>query len=418
MIAEVRSNLEAYKVIALTHRHITLPELGQFILPFSEPADIQARLHEIKKAFDIDELLYLSTCNRVLFCFTREQPLDTNFLFSFFRMVNSELSDTLLGQVVPRLFSAQGAEAVQHIFEVAASVDSLVIGEREILRQLRTAYEDCLSWNLTGDALRILMKNAIDTAKAVHSNTRIGEKALSIVALAMQELQASNLDQDARILLVGAGQTNRLVGKFLLKFGYSKVRVYNRTLEKAKELADWFDQGEAAPLTQLAGDREGFDVAIVCTGAKSVIFDQALFDELDQAPEQPKLLIDLAIPNNIDRMLGHRNGVKYIEVEDLRVLAKANMAFRQNELGAVHKILDYKLRAFLAHFERREIEKAFSEMPQVIKSLRQEALEDTFREKLENLQPEGRELLEKMLNYLEKKCISVPMKLAKGVVRE
>ncbi|MEM6726565.1 MAG: glutamyl-tRNA reductase [Bacteroidota bacterium] len=411
--------MEAYKVIALTHRHITLPELGQFILPFSDPADIRARLHEIKDHFQVDELLYLSTCNRVLFCFTKEQTLDSQFILDFLKMVNPGLSKELLSQVLPRLFHAQGAAAVKHIFEVASSVDSLVIGEREILRQLRTAYEDCLSWNLTGDALRILMQEAIDTAKAVHSNTRIGEKALSIVALAMQELKASKLKPDARILLVGAGQTNQLVAKFLLKFGFTNVRVYNRTIQKAEDLALWFDQGQAAPLDQLESDREGFDVAIVCTAAKSVLMTPALFDQLDQDSERPKVLIDLAVPNNIDRKLGHRKNVQYIEVEDLRVMAKANMAFRQNELGAVHKILEFKSQAFLALFERRQIAKVFAaEMPQAIKSLRQEAIEDTFREKLENLQPEGRELLEKMLNYLEKKCISVPMKLAKGVVRD
>lgn len=419
MIAEVRSNVEGYKVIALTHRHISLPELGQFNIPFSESDEIKARLESLKSTFQIDELLYLSTCNRVLFCFTSSHVIDEAFLTAFFHQVNPAIPTSMLEAVVPTIFHAQGQDAIQYLFEVATSIDSLVIGEREILRQLRQAYEACLQWGLTGDALRILIQHAIDTAKLVHSKTQIGAKALSIVALAIQEMRTSNLPSDARFLLVGAGQTNRLVARFLLKHAYQNVIVFNRSLDKAEELASWFDHGQAFQMDQLHTYDQGFDAAIVCTGSKSVLLDTPLFQKLVAPNSNPDcLLIDLAIPNNIDRSLGRIPGVKYIEVEDLRVHAKANLAFRQNELGAVRKIISTKLNAFLSEFHRREIEIAFHEMPEVVKSLRQEAIEDTFREKIDQLEPEGRELLEKMLNYLERKCISVPMRLAKGVVRD
>ena len=129
------------------------------------------------------------------------------------------------------------AKLLLDIYLVASSVDSLIIGEREILRQLRTAYDACRRAKLTGDSIRLAIKISVETAKRVYSNTKIGEKPVSVVSMAMRELENKQIDKNARILLIGAGQTNTLVAKFLKKFGYSNYTIFNRSLENGQKLA-------------------------------------------------------------------------------------------------------------------------------------------------------------------------------------
>ena len=117
-------------------------------------------------------------------------------------------------------------------------MDSLVIGEREIFRQFRVAYEKCQAGGLTSDYLRILEKATVTTAKEVYHSTKIGEKALSIVSLAINALLKNQVSRDSRILLVGAGETNSLVGKFLKKYQFRNIKIYNRSLHNAAELSN------------------------------------------------------------------------------------------------------------------------------------------------------------------------------------
>ena len=161
-------------------------------------------------------------------------------------------------------------------------MNSLVIGEREILRQLREAYDQSVAWKLTGDDIRLAMRAAVETAKAVYSNTRIGEKPVSVVSLAIQKLLAAKTPKEARILLIGAGQTNKLVTKFLHKHSFSNVVVFNRTLEKAEGLANMVD-GKAYTLDHLQEYQGGFDCMIVCTGATKALVDPTRIMEMSRS---------------------------------------------------------------------------------------------------------------------------------------
>ena len=147
--------LAKYKILTVTHKSANLKAIGDFVVKATDEAELKNRLEAIKSRFQLDELLYLPTCNRVLYLFTASQPLDDDFAASFFRHINPELSaadDSFVTEAVQHL---EGEAALEHLLEVAASIDSLVIGERQVLRQLREAFEQCWEWGLAGHFIRL-----------------------------------------------------------------------------------------------------------------------------------------------------------------------------------------------------------------------------------------------------------------------
>ncbi|NJN77483.1 MAG: hypothetical protein HC803_03440 [Saprospiraceae bacterium] len=273
------------------------------------------------------------------------QKINRAFTKRFLSAINpifqSKNSDKRIDEEV---LTYHGNDAVNHIYEVAASVDSLVVGEREILRQLREAYQQCQDWKLTGDNLRLLMRYVVTGAKKVYAETRIGEKPISVVSLAVQKMLASRFPRRSRVLLVGAGQTNNLVSKFLAKYEYQNVTVFNRTFEKAEKLAARFTNGRAFALDELAYYREGFDIIIACTGSVKPLITNELYADLLNGESSHKMVIDLSIPNNVDRTIAETHDVNYIEIEDIRQMAKVNLAFREREVTNAKAIIKSRIR--------------------------------------------------------------------------
>ncbi|MEO1628706.1 MAG: glutamyl-tRNA reductase, partial [Bacteroidota bacterium] len=342
------------------------------------------------------------------------KPLSNTFPSDFVQYVNPSLPEDSVSDLVSKLYHHKGAKAINHLFEVSASIDSMVVGEREILRQVREAYQQSLAWNLTGDNLRIAMQQVVQAAKEVYAQTKIGEKPVSVVSLAIQELLKAKVSRDARVLMVGAGQTNNLVGKFLVKHGFSNVTVYNRSLDRALELAGKFD-GEGLPLTLLPEHKSGFDCLIVCTGATTAIIQPELYRQLLAGETDRKLVIDLAIPNNVAKEVVAQFDFQYIEIEGLRHLADQNIDFRLNEVDKAREILELHLQQFAKAFEERRIELAMRNVPVEIKAVKAHAMNKVFKKDIESLDDDTRDLLERMMDYMERQCISIPMRAAKGV---
>ncbi|MEM8526705.1 MAG: glutamyl-tRNA reductase [Bacteroidota bacterium] len=404
--------LNSYKILTITHRTTSIDKIGNFVVKYDTPELLQAHLLDIKREFQLEELMYLSTCNRVMYFFRSNAPVDPQFQYRFFRKINQNLDAHRIEKSV-KVY--EGDKALDHFCSVAASTDSMVVGEREILRQLRTAYEQSKDWGLTGDDLRIAMNLAIQASKDVYSNTRIGEKPISIASLAALRLRNSTLSKGARILLIGAGQTNMLIAKFLKKYEYSNVIVFNRTLAKAKKLAKMLG-GQAQLLSKLKDYREGFDGIIVCTGSTKPIITRALYENLLIGSKAKKLVIDLSIPNNVDKRMLSDFDVEYVEVETLRTLAKENLAFRHAEVHKAKQILQRHLDEFPMIYQQRKIARAMKTVPDAIKEVKSHALNNVFKHEVDSLDAETRELLERMLTYMEKKCIGIPMKAAKEAI--
>lgn len=405
--------LQIYKLLTITHREARLQDIGKFVLTdVEEDAALYAKLEYIKQELDLSELLYLATCNRVLFFFTTERALDINFLQKFYETAFQHLSieDRQLAQKYSICFD--GEHAIKHLFEVASSVNSLVVGEREILRQLRLAFESCSRLEATDHRIRLAMRFAVENAKRVHSETCIGEKQISVVSLAMKKLEDVSIDDSTRFLIVGAGQTNKLVAKFLKKYSKSKFTIFNRTFDNAQQIAT-FLEGEAHLLSDLSTYTEGFDVLIVCTGATEPVITPVLYPQLLQGDSSIKTIVDLSIPNNVDRRVIEAYPINYIEIENLRTLANQNLEFRLKEVQKAKSLILESFEEFAQEFQSRQITRALGEVPVQIKALKSHAVNNVFKNELDSLDPNSKELVDRILAYMERRCIGIPMKVAK-----
>lgn len=403
--------LENFLVLTLTHKSQKLGDLGRFIL---EEDNLPATLSSLKEKFNFEGLLYTATCNRMLFFIDLPQNRSKNLVSDFFNYLYPRLSKEDMSHAISRVEVYEGEASIKHLFEVASSIDSLVVGEREIFRQIRESYERCLQWGLISDSIRIACQQMVSVAKNVYANTRIGEKSVSVVSLAMSKLSRMKLHKDAKIIMIGAGQTNVLVSKFLKKYGFTCVTVYNRTFEKAKQLADQFADGLALPLADLS-DLKEFDALFITTSAKEHLLTEEHFKHL-VATDRKRVIIDLSIPSNVEKSLCDQYGINVIDIESLKNLAKENLSFRMGEVKRVHEIISEGCAEFRQIFQQRLIERAFQDIPDEIKAIRARATEQVFRHELSQLDENTQLLFHKMMDYMEKKCIGIPMKAVKGVV--
>ena len=409
--------LKGFKILTITHKQVPLKALQHCIVPSENETELKDKLSALKNKFELDELLYLATCNRVTYFFFSNKKLNPSFATDFLENANPSFYPTFSNGLRSAITLLEGESALNHLLEVAASIDSMVVGEREILRQLKTAYKQCSDWNLTGDHLRMAERLAVETAKKVYSKTRIGEKPISVVSLAIQKLLATNFPKNGRLLLVGAGQTNLLVSKFLKKYEFQNVTVFNRTIGKANSLATMLN-GIGLPLSELKNYTEGFDGIIICTGSDKAIIDNELYAKLLQGDDNQKLVIDLAIPNNVEKSVVENFNINYIEIEGLKSLAKENLGFRSKEVAKAKILIAEKLEEFKILHQQRQIEIAMRNVPIEIKAVKEHAMNEVFKKDLEDLDESARELLERMMSYMEKRCIGIPMKAAKDMVEQ
>ncbi len=401
--------LNGYRLFTLTHRHATLDQLEPYVIADDAKESV---LKHLRKQLGWEEVFYLNTCNRVLFFFYQEERNPTSA-----KELQAALGIAPDADALEPVYM-EAEDAVLHLYDVAASVDSMVVGEREILRQLRLSYIECHGYGHCADHLRLVMQSAVAAAKQVYHETRIGQKPVSVVSLAAQRIRQQRLQPaTARVLLVGAGQTNWLIAKFLRKQGYADVTVANRTLRKAEKLAATFTAGRAMPLNQLGTHPTGFDLLVVATGATEPVIDAALLARLignDDA--QDKVVVDLSIPHNVAAEAIEKHQPHYIQIDDLRKLASDNLAFRASEVTEARKLIGKQLLAFRSAVQQRRIEKALSHLPEEINRVKKKAMDEVFRRELAELDDDTLKLIHRMMGYMEKKCIGVPMKAARSAV--
>ena len=265
--------MNSFKIIAFTHKTTDLEEIGKFYI---EESQIKERLHHLKSRLGLEELMYLSTCNRVEFLFSTTRKIDSSFLKSFFKAFSPDWSEENIERVIEHAAIFEGTSALRHLFNVASSLDSLVVGEREIITQVRNSYERCAQFGLTGDLIRLVVERTIQTAKQVYTDTNIAKNPVSVVSLAYRKLKEMNGFIDAKFLIIGAGQTNTTMARYLKKHGYNNFTIFSRTLKNAEKLAKELN-GNAFELSRLPDYKEGFDVIVSCTGAsKHIITKEVL----------------------------------------------------------------------------------------------------------------------------------------------
>lgn len=405
--------MDKFKIIAFTHKTTDVNDIGKLHL---EDHIASEKLALVKAVMDIEELLYLSTCNRVEFMICNDHHVDQNFLESFFKAFNENWNAEYIDWILKNVQLFEGEDALRHLFNVAASIDSLVVGEREIITQVRNAYEKCNGYGLTGDLIRLVVKKTIEAAKEIYTETNIARNPVSIVSLAYRKLRSLNVKQDARFIIIGAGVTNTTMAQYLKKHKFANFTIFNRTIENAERLAGELN-GRAFPLSELKNYKEGFDVILTCTGAANAIITPELYKDLLQNDTAKKIVIDLAIPNDLDASILENFDLHLIAINSLQEIAAENMKAREQELDTCKVIIQANIYEFRQILKTRKVELAMSEVPKKVKEIRETANE-VFAKELNALNPESKEVLDKIISYMEKKYISVPMKMAKDILIE
>ncbi|HEY4194357.1 MAG TPA: glutamyl-tRNA reductase, partial [Mucilaginibacter sp.] len=404
--------LKYLKVIAFTHKQIELKELGKLVICQENLTD---KLRRVKSQFDIPEIFYLATCNRVEFIMAANRVVDMDFAARFIDALEIGLCPAHMDLFLQGACIYDDQEALNHLLRTSCSLESLIVGEKEILPQMRKAYEQCKEEGLTGDYLRMVMNTVVKTAKEVYTNTNISRKPISVVSLAYRKLKELKLCTNARVLIIGAGETNRNISKYLQKHKFSNFAVFNRTLSKAKQLAADLG-GEAYDLKALKDYNKGFDAIITCTSSVEPIITAELYQSLLNGETDKKTIVDLAVPNDTAPEVLTQFPVNFIEVHSLNEVAKSNLQERYQELVHAEKIIGQNIAEFMPLMKQRRIEVAMREVPEKIKEIRNNALNTVFADEVQGLDQQSREILEKVINYMEKKYISVPMIMAKEIL--
>ena len=404
--------LNKISIIAFTHRHFSFDEIGLFHL---DDKDRQTSLNEINNCLGFSELMYLSTCNRVEFIFCGSKLSTSSQLKSLVNLLLKKHDNVDVNSVIKRAEVFHNKDAIKHLFSVASSIDSLVVGEREIITQVRKAFEECKSFGLSGDVIRVLIQSTIQTAKKIYTESAIATRPVSVVSLAFFELK-KYLSSSKNILVVGAGKTISSMLKFISKTHEHQFYIYNRSTENAQILADGLElSAHVHPLNNLGKNKEDIDVIITCTGSQNAVINASIYHKLN--PSHRKIIIvDLAVPNDCDESIKNLQEVRMITVDELKITAEENLKARSKEVNACKKIIRQQVDAYFQHEKQRKLERAMSEVPERIKVIRKKAYREVFAKEIDNLDPSARKIVDDLIDYMEKKYISVPMKMAKEIL--
>lgn len=406
------NQLEYLRIIAFTHKQIDLKSLGKLVICEQTLDD---RLRNIQIELNVREIFYVGTCNRVEFIFTSENEVDKDFIFRFLTVLDMGLPDKYMEQFIENVSVYQKVDAFNHLLRTSCSLESLVVGEKEILAQVRKAYESCRLGGFTGDYMRTVMERVVKTAKEVYTYTNISKNPVSVVSLAYRKLRDLNMCANSKLLIIGAGETINTIAQYLKKHKYSNFAIFNRTIEKAEDLAIELN-GTAYPLAALENYNKGFDVIITCTGATEPVLTEEIYKNLLNGDAAKKVIVDLAIPNDTDPEIIKNYPVHYIEVESLKEIARKNIQERYNELVNAEQIIEENIKEFVMVLRQRKIEIAMRSVPEKIKEIKHTAINAVFADEINGMDEHSRLVLERVMSYMEKKCISVPMVMAKEIL--
>ncbi|NQY66333.1 MAG: glutamyl-tRNA reductase [Flavobacteriales bacterium] len=405
-------NLEHLHIIAFTHKDISLDEISRFHL---EEKTYDKLLVDLKEKTGVEELMYLCTCNRVEFLVVTKKKTDSEFVKNFFESFEPTSKLESIETILSRINVISGEGAVKHLLKVASSLESLVVGEREIISQVRKAFEHCKAIGITGELIKLTINHAVTTAKEIYTKTDISRNPVSVVSLAYRKLKEYNIQPDARFLIIGAGETNEKMASYLKKHHFGNMSVFNRTFKNAERLAVKL-KGKAFGLEDLKIYSKGFDVIITCTGSTDPIITPEIYTSLLAGESNKKTVVDLALPNDLDRDVLKDNSINLIDIDTLKVLAESNLQKRKKELLKCEGILNENLDSFKMLFDFRNVELAMKGVPAKVKEIKEKALSEVFQKEIEGLDDNAKEVLDRVMEYMEKKYISVPMKMAKDIL--
>jgi len=363
----------------------------------------------------VREVVLLSTCNRVevVACCDRDANAG-DYLAD--RLV--EVGGIDRHAVEGSLFALRGRDAVRHVFRVASSLDSMVVGEPQILGQLKDSYSHAASEGSAGTVLHRCFHKSFSVAKRVRSETGVASKAVSVSSAAV-ELASKIFDRfdDKTALLLGAGTMSELAARHLLAHGVSRLMVANRTFERAVELAHEF-QGTPVPFEDFPRYLQMADMVIGSTAADGYVLTQArMQDVLHARRYRPIFLIDMSVPRNFDPAINELDNAYLYDIDDLGEVAQVNREERGREAEKAEAIVEAEVEAFWQWLAALEAVPTIVALREKMDAIRKGELEKTIAT-LRDLAPREREALEAMTAAIVNKILHGPITHLKQHHRE
>jgi glutamyl-tRNA reductase len=401
-------------VVGLNHRTVPVGLLERMAVA---PDGLPKALRSLSGAEHLAEAVLLSTCNRTeiyahatLFHPAMQEVRD--FLADSSGVDPDEFSDLL--------YTYHDDAAVAHLFGVAAGLDSMIIGEGEILGQVREAWHAAEHESASGPVLSRTFRHAVEVGKRARTETAIGRHAVSVssAAVALATSRLGSLD-DRRVLVLGAGTMGEGMALALAGAGVREIVVANRTASRAEELATRVG-GRAITLDEVPDALIACDVLLASTGAQDLLVERSAIEAVMQTRTGRALLVvDIGVPRNIDPGAGEVFGVTLLDIDDLRAFGEQSLAQRRQEIGHVREIIAEEL-------DRHRIERTARQAVPIITSLRAHADDvravelERHRAKLDALDPAARETVEQLTRGIVNKLLHEPtvrMKDAAGSAR-
>jgi glutamyl-tRNA reductase len=387
-------------VVGLSHKTAPVEIREKLAIPESRLGEALTRLCSYP---GVKEGMLLSTCNRVeVYAVVEDLESGYSRIQEFLADAHMSLSSE---QLTPHLYWQTGDRAISHLFRVASSLDSMIVGESQILGQLKDAFDMALTHKTTGLILNKVVKKAISVAKRVRTDTKIAEMAVSVSYAAVELAKKIFSDLgDKTVLLVGAGEMAKLAARHFIANGVRHVRVTTRTPQHAVELANRFN-GTAVPFEQFREDMASADIVLVSTGAAHYLLSS---DDVQRAVKQrmnrPMFLIDISVPRNIDPAVRHVDNAFLFDIDDLKFRVEQNRGERLQEAEkAEHMVVD-EVGVVLQWLQSLEVTPTIVAIKNRAEDIKRGEVEKALG-RLAHLSPQERALVEGMASTIVNKLI-------------
>lgn len=390
--------------LSLTYKKAKLDSLEKLFV--KDPVGYAA---ELKGLVGCNEVLVLQTCNRfeIYLDSIREEKL-------------KELLEILKSKLPPQKAESIevyfGVEAVRHIFRIASGLESMIIGETQVLGQVRDAYLQHLSARLIGEGLRLVFERAIKTGKRVRSETKISCGAVSIASAAVELVEDILKNVSGKsFLILGAGTMAKELVFILSKIGVRKLKILNRTVEKAKTLAEKYGY-EWGSLRELSSELRRVDVMFSAVSVdKPIVAFEIVEEALPYRDGKPLLIVDISTPRSVELKVSKLKSVTLKDIDDLRSVARKNMVKRIKEIPRAEEIIEEELSRYLEIYNSKLLDKAIARMYLYAEKIRKKELEKAAR-KLRS--EESSRVLEDMTKSMVKKVLHPIVSGIRRVARE
>jgi glutamyl-tRNA reductase len=396
-------------LVGLSHK--TAPVEIRERLAFPSDA-LQTALTALVGRQEVNEAMILSTCNRVevMVAETSDDERIRQFLCEFHQIPHDAVSK--------HLYSFRNVDAIRHVFRVTSSLDSMVVGEPQILGQVKEAYRIASDAGTVGAHLSALMNRAFAVAKKVRSETGISQSAVSVSYAAVELARKIFGDLSGKtVMIIGASKMGELAAKHLKRNGVSSVLVTNRTFERAVELAKIFE-GAAVPFEHFTDHMVGADIVITSTGAPHFIIPKSLAEQvIHRRKNKPMFFIDIAVPRDIDPAVNEIDNAFLYDIDDLQQVIDANLKERLKEAMRAEEIIDNEVQAFCMKMQTREVVPTIVELRDSLEKLRRDEIERNRRH-LKDLSPEQQAAVDQITKSIVNKILHPPIEQLKQMAND